>query len=251
MDFLTLVILTKSYKNTALCVAGKEVFKRKDWQGVEGDWEAGSWIRLVTSDQNTRGAIQKSQLSYGRGKYVELLDIVKVQTLGPKPTQAQPENHLIPGQSIWEKVGNWEKSKLNKLLDYPDNIWLDPENYRKDVISPDFFLKNSNESLYLIEPERLWIRLGYYTDAFTSRPRKEIRAAFKYNGENYRFSITDPRVRTKYDNEYPNINTGTKSVELPNHKLCISIGDLFEETQKHYKLVASIPEFNILSEINL
>jgi len=243
MDFLTLVILTKSHKNGALCVAGKEVFKRKDWQGVVGDWEAGSWIRLVTSDQNTRGAIQKSQLCYGRGKYVELFDIVKVQTRGPMPTQAQPENHLIPGQSIWEKVGNWKKSKLNKLLDYPDNIWLDPENdrYAKDVINPDFFLNNSNESLCLIEPERLRIRLNYNTSTFTSRPTKDIRAAFQY----YIFKITDPGVKTKYDNEYPSLDTHTKTVELPNYKLCISIGDLYEKTQKHHKLVASIPEFNL------
>ena len=83
MDSLTLVILTNSHKNLGYCVAGKEVFKRKDWQGVEGDWEADGWIRLVTSDQKSKGAVFYPQLRYADGKYVELLDIVKVPILCP------------------------------------------------------------------------------------------------------------------------------------------------------------------------
>ena len=243
MDFLTLVILTNSQKNLGYCVAGKEVFKRKDWQGVEGDWEADRWIRLVTSDQKSKGAVFYPQLRYADGKYVELLDIVKVPILEPQPTKVQPENHLIDEQGTWEKVGNWEKSELNKLLDYPDNIWLEDGCNRTDIVNPDFFLKNNAQSLYFIESPLLMVSMDDRHTDFDSSPKKKARARFEYNDENYYLPITDPIVRKFLANKNSSLDTETNKIKR-NQKLCVSLGDLYDKTQKHYKFVASIPGFD-------
>ena len=62
----------------------------------------------------------------------------------------------------------------------------------------------------------------------------------------YILKITDPVVIKIFDNKYPGLDAGTKIFELEKkYKLCISISDLYDKTQKHYKLVASIPGFNL------
>lgn len=69
------ILLTKSLKNGGYCVAGI-------------DYYTGQWIRLVSGNQETKGALEKCGVPY------KPLDIVIVDNITPMPIQYQPENYL-------------------------------------------------------------------------------------------------------------------------------------------------------------
>ena len=81
-DCVDVAILTKSAKNGGYCVAGIDMDTRQ-------------WIRLVSSDANSCGALFSQDLQYKDGTYCEPFDIARIPILGKHPHVYQPENVLI------------------------------------------------------------------------------------------------------------------------------------------------------------
>ena len=77
-----MVVLTKSAKNGGHCVAGIDV-------------DTGNWVRLVSNDLNTHGALSDQDMQYQDRSYCTPLDIVSVPIIKACPSQYQPENILI------------------------------------------------------------------------------------------------------------------------------------------------------------
>ena len=59
----TIIILTKSKKHSGYCVAGI-------------DYKTGEWIRLVSSDIETEGAVPMKDLLFSNGEILEIYDII-------------------------------------------------------------------------------------------------------------------------------------------------------------------------------
>ena len=97
---IKIIILTKSSKHHGYCVAGV-------------DAKTGKWIRLVSSDINTHGALSACHLKYKDGTYCRPLDIVSVPIIKRCPTVLQPENILIDEKAQWTKIG---RASLGELI---------------------------------------------------------------------------------------------------------------------------------------
>lgn len=85
-------ILTMSSKNGGFCVAGIDV-------------NNGKWIRLVSDDTETHGALSRDDIKYQNGSFCKPLDVVAVPIIKDLPLQYQPENVLIDSEKWWKKNG--------------------------------------------------------------------------------------------------------------------------------------------------
>jgi len=78
--------------------------------------------------------------------------------------------------------------------------------------------------LYLVKVKNLQTKV-----TINENQNKRRRVVFDYNGIRYDLACTDPNFDT--------INNGQKA---HNNILCISLGELFEATGCHHKIVAGI-----------
>ena len=101
MGKMTIIILTKSSKYSNYCVAGIE-------------YPSGKWVRLVTEDLESHGAIKKGDLVDERGREFEILDILRVPVLrATNDNIVQPENVLIDKSKSVYSMG---KTTIEQVL---------------------------------------------------------------------------------------------------------------------------------------
>lgn len=172
----TAVILTKSYKNGGYCVAGIDV-------------NTSDWIRFVSSNMTTHGAITEEMMSYGDGSCCKTGDIVKVQVIEPAPTPHQPENYLINENHYWKKEGVMDLDGLLNLHNcenaYYPFIFQDNWSYIEDNA-----LGQVDQSLVMVEVSQLTINPVYNGSPATRK------CEFLYRGHWYKYmSVTDPDYR--------------------------------------------------------
>ena len=166
------IILGTSSKNGGLCVAG-----------VRPD---GTWIRIVSGDAATNGAIPHNFMD-GCG----VLDYVSVDIVKKQPTKRQPENCLV---NLSVPIQYHEKVSLQKVLeihalDNPQYIFGDTGR-----AIPESIAEKQTTSLLLIEVQNLHLYKNEYNKS---------RADFFYNGELYQeISVTDPECYQLNDNHY-------------------------------------------------
>src|SRR6266849_9791111 len=89
----TILCLADSRKTSGHCVAGRE---------IDGN-RIGGWIRPVSSREHEEISVQDRR--YEDGHLPNLLDIISIPMLQPKPCTYQSENHLIADNYYWEKTG--------------------------------------------------------------------------------------------------------------------------------------------------
>lgn len=90
--YKNILILTKSLKRKALCVAGIDV-------------ATGEWVRIVTDDDATEHAVIEQDMEYNSGEYANVLDVVRIKFIEHVPSEVQPENWMLDRTVKWEKVG--------------------------------------------------------------------------------------------------------------------------------------------------
>ena len=79
---IRMVIMTKSSKFGQYCVAGINC-------------DTGKWVRLVSTDKTTHGAITFGDLQFENGNCAQALDVVDVMIERYDNNPAQPENAII------------------------------------------------------------------------------------------------------------------------------------------------------------
>ncbi|MEG0368931.1 MAG: hypothetical protein RR593_02900 [Hungatella sp.] len=111
-----IIILTMSDKHTGYCVAGI-------------DCETGKWIRLLSDDRQTEGAVPNKWLYYQDGSRIQIYDVIECELLCPVPTNVQPENWLYDARVKWEKVGTSNKAEVWALhgSDNPEYVFVNTE----------------------------------------------------------------------------------------------------------------------------
>lgn len=204
------------------CVAGKE------WsdEGLPG-----AWIRPVSARETEEISFQERH--YGGGATAELLDVIHIRFVEPRPRMHQTENHLIDDQCCWSKTGQGTWADVQAALDTVDGpLW---RNYSSSTYGfndrvPESAANTFRRSLYLVQPERLTIVVQ--EEVRDSGHAKRVRASFSLSGHAYRLVVTDPAITGEYlrrnDGEFP----------LDDAVLCISLGGAFKGYA--YKLVAAI-----------
>lgn len=158
------IILTKSYKNRKYCVAGINA-------------ETGDWIRLVSNDRMSNGALDDEDMICDDESIAQPLDIVRVPVCQNVSTPHQPENVLIAEGEQWEKLG---RATLEDVLSLHPNT------------QNGYVFGNQNYKLSQDEHPGYSLDLIRVTD-FTVLTERKLKANFKCNGRQYRYvSLTDP-----------------------------------------------------------
>lgn len=207
-----IIVLTKSKKHSGYCVAGI-------------DYETGEWIRLISSNTETEGAVPGADLVFPNGHFLEVYDIILCELVRSCGTEVQPENWLYDETVKWKVTG---KSNLAEVLEIHG---YDSPNYifeNEDVkLSADWEFEG-NPSLYLIKIRNasVWVK---------TFEEKKISLNFTYNNVHYRYmsiSQTDliDYYRIKADDSYP---LGTVCAVF-------SLTDRYYRNGKYYKVVAQI-----------
>ena len=207
-----LVILTKSSKHKGYCVAGVDV-------------KNGQWIRLVSADESSHGALFQRDMKYADKTASQILDVVRVQVVDRYPSANQPENVLIAQNHCWEKTGSLTIDEVLKIHP-PEKHSLIFGNLFPYVIEAD--IGAIGYSLALVHGKYLHI---------TRKPNpygvnEKTKVSFKCGPKWYNnISVTD--------SDYYDIPDGTK---ISNAILVISLPDTPYPRDEYYKFVAKIFE---------
>lgn len=207
-----IIILTKSKKHSGYCVAGI-------------DYETGEWIRLVSSDLETEGAVPCEDLQCSNGETLEVYDIIMCRLLRKCGTIVQPENCLYDETVKWKKVGKSNLDEVIKIHGY-DSVEYVFEN--EDTKLPADWIFSGNPSLCLLKVKDASIWVKTFED-------KKISLNFTYDDIQYKYmSISQIDLlnyyRNKTDDSYP---LGTVTVVF-------SLTDKYYWNGKYYKVVAQI-----------
>lgn len=163
-----IVILTKSSKHGKYCVAGI-------------DFETGNWIRLVSNDKDSDGALSEKDMLINDG-ICKPLDLVRVEILKSVPKGCQTENHLIVSGKRWIKLDTLSLDEVLELHKPKEssNIFGNTMPYISGI-------DRMSHSLFLAEVTNLEIHQYEYDG------RTKTRASFVYNNRNYvDMRVTDP-----------------------------------------------------------
>ena len=202
-------ILTKSSKFGGCCVAGI-------------DLNTGEWVRFVSNDAQTHGALSIRDITYGDGSICKPLDIVLVGVAGAAPLARQPENYLIDSREYWRKTGECRFSDV--LSVHPAEVWP----YLYGNLSPFVDgeeIDNIGYSLTLVRVSSLTI--SQTTNAYN---KPKTKASFFYSGKWYNnMSVTAP--------DFYSVPNGTR---FANAYLVISLPDTPFPENCYYKFVAQI-----------
>ena len=229
MERKRIFVLANSRKTGGRCIAGREVVARDDQTSF------GPWIRPVSNHGD--GELSWDESCLADGSQVSLSGYVELCLAEPVGNPCQPENWRIAVGQRWVAVTNcYGLPSLAALQEYPQDLWHEP-GYRSDRISHQRLVSHPpSQSLYLIRPSSLRIRL--FTDSRDYRIRQ---AVFVYNGVEYDLPVTDPVIYNRYAGRIPNRGAPPMEERLPCGDacfLCVSLADDFHGY--HYKVVATI-----------
>lgn len=200
-------ILTMSSKNQGYCVAGI-------------DLQNGKWIRLVSDDVYTRGALSKNDVRYSDGVYCKPLDVVRVAIDQYTPIEHQPENALIDSTKCLEKVGTIDIERVLKI--HPDEF--------HDVLFGNKYEYITEAGIYKVSESLVLVKVSGLTIYKPSEWSTKTKASFTYRGIEYsNMSVTDPEYYTTHNNHHVN-----------NAILVMSLPDSPYNNKYYYKFVAKI-----------
>lgn len=207
-----IIILTRSSKKSNFCVAGVDAY-------------TGEWIRLVSNDQQSHGALSRNDIRCTNGGLCQPLDIVRVDVIGAAPLELQPENYLINRRMRWNKIGEWTIEDVINVHPAENNRYLYGDVY--PYVSEQN-ISDIGYSLTLVYVSSLTIT--QVSSTFDGVTKVKTKASFYYNGRKYNnMSVTDP--------DYYSIPDGTYYREA---YLVVSLPDAPFPEGCYYKFVARI-----------
>jgi hypothetical protein len=221
------------YRKTILCLANSRRPGGTCFAGKEFAAGASSaWLRPINSAHH--GAITSRDRLYTDGSHAELLDIVTVSLLEPKPNLHHQEDNQIKSDVYWKKIGRANWQNVVKATDtVAGDLWVnDDSSYHgvNDKVSAASAAKLKG-SLYLIEPTDLDLVVGKES-VYGGGEVRRVRAQFTYNKIPYNFVVTDEPVETDYFAK----DDGTYRIK--DVRLCVSLAEVLNGNAT--KLVAAV-----------
>lgn len=201
---ITAIILTKSAKHHNYCVAGINC-------------DTGEFVRFVSDDADTVGALTKTDLRYSNAYFAaEPLHLVRVSVKGHVPGKFQTENYLIDRSKKWYFI---KKVALKDVLQLHE-----PETHKNIFGNYSGFSFTGN-----LRDIRYSLILIWVTDLKLYRDGGKTKADFRYNGARFtNFSVTDENFFDIYKSDYPQAY------------LVISIPETPIQGNVYYKFIAKI-----------
>lgn len=193
MRTVEMVLMTKSSKYGAYCVAG---FDAAD----------GRWIRLVSDDEATHGAITDEMLfDRAAGRCAEILDRVRVDIDRDVPGSVQTENVLVVGTGRIRILGRMTIEEAVRLHPFEERDALFFSHHH--IVEAD--ISAIHHSLEFVKAEHLLI---YTVIGASGKPKYKV--DFMCGGRQYtQFAMTDPAYYDK------------KTLHLDEAGLVLSISD--------------------------
>lgn len=204
-----IVVLTESSKDGGLCVAGV-------------DYNTGEWVRFVKKDGKP---ITKAIMQYADRRSVEILDCIRVHTIGSAATPIQPENVYL---NTAIRIKRIKKISLRELLRI-HNL----ENHRNILGSYNHVIKSNAERVgHSLELIKVQNTILYKVPGPKGYNKSKLE--FDYNNVHYtNMSITDP--------DYYYVEDGTS---LGDAILIISLANINYKDYGYFKFVAKIFRLN-------
>ena len=204
---MKVIVLTKSSKHGGLCVAGI-------------DAENGQWIRLVSNNSSTHGALMYEDIIYEDGSEMQILDIVDVEIIGKENNPIQPENYIINSNFYFKLRG---RSELRDVLTLHPCEKLPAILGNYNCYVPETDIGKVGYSLTMIQVKNLFIHQVHNPSG-----APKTKASFFYNGYNYsRMPVTDSKFYSVSDGKY-----------YSEAILIMSIGTPYNSN--YYKFIAAI-----------
>ena len=216
-----IVCLANSRKLSGRCVAGKELVS-------DGP---GAWIRPVSARPFEE--VSEYERQYPDGSDPQVLDIIGVPIVVPKPKLYQPENWLLDPNSYWERAGRVSWNELDPLVDEPTLLW-ENQSSSGSGLHDRVSLPNAEQlgsSLYLVHLRDLMLSVFAPGSAF-GNPKRRVQAKFTYRAASYALWVTDPVVERRY------LAGRDGQFRIGECYATVSLGEPFEGYC--YKLVAAI-----------
>lgn len=217
----TLVCLANSRKLSGRCLAGKEVTESA----------FGDWIRPVSARPTEE--VSERERAYVDGSDPQVLDIVDVPLLKPKPKTFQSENWLLDPEAYWVRRGKSSYGRLRAAVDTPPSLWINGfETYhgRNDRV-PEAEADKLTTSLYLLRLDSISFDVFAPGAAFGDNKRR-VHGVFGHGGTPYALWVTDPLI----EREYLAKNDGRYK-----EGACLITVSLGERVKRYcYKLVAAV-----------
>ncbi len=227
------LILANSIKKSARCVAAREIIQDA------GKARLGGWIRPVSG--SGEGELLPHHYALQQGGSASVLDVVDVALKRRQSDPGQPENWLIDDSTRWSKVRAVPIDKVAGFAERPADLWLESTSHSDRITVNAQAGRSTPTSLVLIRPEGFHVRLWREPNPWKGYTQRKTRAVFRYAGQEYSLSMTDPIFSEQHCGNHPPESEGVRKVVPPcgdNCLLCISLTPPCKDY--HYKVVATI-----------
>lgn len=218
-----IICLANSRKLSGRCIAGQEL----------ADGYVGDWIRPVSGREHEE--VSERERGYQDGRDPQVLDVIDVPLIEPRPRTFQSENWLLDDGYYWTKVGRLEPDDLADHVDNAGPLWLNVGSTRAGT-NDEIPVDQANEltsSLTLVHVPGVQVAV-FSPGAAWGNPKRRVQARFELGGEDYGLWITDPI----YERRYLRMDDGEYALG-PSY-LTVSLGEPYGGYV--YKLVAAVIE---------
>ncbi len=218
-----ILCLANSRKLSGRCVAGREIVSS----------QAGAWVRPVSDREHQE--VSEEEQRYEDGTQPNVLDVIDVPLIEPRPHQFQQENWLLDPKYYWQKTGRLGWTGLQNFLEPGSPLWINNQsssNGLNDRVALDQAEK-LRSSLRLIHVNALTIEVSRPGAAF-GNPKRRVQGQFVHEGVQHWLWVTDPVYERRY------LAQPDGRHELSEPCLTISLGEPYDGFC--YKLIAAIIE---------
>lgn len=207
-ETFNMVILTRSAKNGGSCVAGICT-------------QNGHFVRLVTDDIATHGAVKDRDLIMDNGKIANVLDVIRVRDAEYSPSDIQPENYMIDRSKPFEYLGYTSIDDV--LKHYPAEAHSEVFSGNSHKMSYDE-VASIGHSLELIRVQRLQLYKADVSGTLKTKAQFVIDGVVHMN-----YSVTD---RNYYNQNAQDIGDA--------YIVCSFADDDWSKENGYYKYVCAI-----------
>jgi hypothetical protein len=218
-----------------VCLAYSRKIGGNCFAGIE--LATGHWIRAIGEHANGALSDFDCHMIVGNHPYTipKPLDVIRIDFVGPEPKLAQPENWRV-SKTQWQKIRPSSPADLETVK---RAVADDPELFRgydRYISSQDVEYRPPNCSLALLRPTAL-----HWEEERDRYGRRRFRGRFTVSGAVYDLPLTCDEYAAKLTKIGVSEQTNGLSVSS-DLLLSISLGDLYEETGRYYKLIAGVIE---------
>ena len=165
----------------------------------------------------------------------QVLDVIEVPLVSPKPRDYQQENWLLDSERRWIKRHSISTGELSALSDPINTLWINNHSTYHGLNDrvPEVDANDFRNSLYLIRVDSLQFRVFAPGTDF-GNDKKRVQGRFRYNSTEYSLRVTD------HDYEYEYVQQPVGFYSIGRCFLTISLGEPYEGYA--YKLIAAVIE---------